>query len=93
MRIYRGGGLTKDAIYLRGLRAMLRYIQKGGDLGPLYAGKMAEKHIPLIQELQYRNVLAAAPLQPRFLESEEAQQRLGEIRTKKLSVLDLVAAT
>lgn len=93
MRIYRGGGLTKDAIYLRGLRAMLRYIQKGGDLGPLYAGKMAEKHIPLIQELQYRNVLAAAPLQPRFLESEEAQQRLGEIRTKKLSVLDLVVAT
>lgn len=90
MRIYRGGGLTKDAIYLRGLRAMLRYIQKGGDLSPLYAGKMAEKHIPLIQELQYRNVLAAAPLRPRFLENEAAQQRLDEIRTQKLSVLDLV---
>jgi uncharacterized protein (TIGR02421 family) len=93
MRIYRGGGLTKDAIYLRGLRAMLRYIQKGGELGPLYAGKMAEKHIPLIQELQYRNVLAAAPLRPRFLESVEAQQRLGEIRNGKLSVLDLVVAS
>ena len=92
MRIYRGGGLTKDAIYLRGLRAMLRYIQKGGELGPLYAGKMAEKHIPLIEELQYRNVLAVAPLRPRFLESEEAQQRLGEIRSKKMSVLDLVTA-
>lgn len=91
MRIYRGGGLTKDAIYLRGLRAILRYIQKGGDLTPLYAGKMAEKHIPLIQELQYRNVLTAAPLRPRFLERDEAQQRLGEIRNGKLSVLDLVA--
>ncbi|HRX79394.1 MAG: DUF1704 domain-containing protein [Planctomycetaceae bacterium] len=93
MRIYRGGGLTKDAIYLRGLRAMLRYIQKGGELTPLYAGKMAEKHIPLIQELQYRNVLAAAPLRPRFLENDAAQQRLNEIRTKKLSVLDLVMET
>ncbi|MCA9122529.1 MAG: DUF1704 domain-containing protein [Planctomycetaceae bacterium] len=91
MRIYRGGGLTKDAIYLRGLRGMLRYIQKGGDLSPLYVGKMAEKHIPLIQELQYRNVLAAAPLRPRFLENARAQQRLAEIRTEKLSVLDLVA--
>ena len=93
MRIYRGGGLTKDAIYLRGLRAMLRYIQKGGELPPLYAGKMAEKHIPLIQELQYRNVLAAAPLRPRFLESNEAQGRLEKIRSGKLTVLDLVAAS
>ncbi|MEO8497643.1 MAG: tyrosine/phenylalanine carboxypeptidase domain-containing protein [Planctomycetota bacterium] len=92
MRIYRGGGLTKDAIYLRGLRTLLRYIQRGGDLAPLYVGKMAEKHIPLIQELQYRNVLAVAPLQPRFLETDAAQQRLKAIRTEKLSVLDLVMA-
>ena len=90
MRIYRGGGLTKDAIYLRGLRALLRYLQKSGELAPLYVGKMAEKHIPLIQELQYRNVLTAAPIWPRFLESDEALQRLEEIRSRKLSVLDLV---
>jgi len=93
MRIYRGGGLTKDAIYLRGLRAMLRYIQKSGELMPLYAGKMAEKHIPLIQELQYRNVLATAPLRPRFLDNDAAQQRLEALRNGKLSVLDLVMAS
>ncbi len=90
MRIYRGGGLTKDAIYLRGLRAMLRYLQRGGELTPLYAGKIAEKHIPIIQELQYRNVLAAAPIQPRYLESDEAKQRLEKLRDAKISVLDLV---
>lgn len=30
MRIYRSGGLTKDAIYLRGLRDLLAYLAEGG---------------------------------------------------------------
>ena len=69
MRVYRGGGLTKDAVYLRGLEAILRYVQKGGDLNPLLVGKMAIEHIPIIKELQYRNVLKPAPIVPRYLQN------------------------
>ncbi len=32
MRTYRGGGLTKDAVYLRGLRQILDYLGNGGRL-------------------------------------------------------------
>ena len=41
MRIYRGGGLTKDAVYLRGLLQILRYLREGGELEPLFVGKVA----------------------------------------------------
>ena len=55
MRIYRGGGLTKDAVYLRGLIQILEYLKSGGELDPLFVGKIAADHIPFIKELQLRN--------------------------------------
>ena len=91
MRIYRGGGLTKDAIYLRGLREMLRYVQKGGDLEPLFVGKMAIGHIPIIRELQYRNVLEPAPVRPRYMENDTATARLELLRNGNQSLLDLLS--
>ena len=80
MRVYRGGGLTKDAVYLRGLAAILRYVQKGGDLNPLLVGKMAVEHIPIIKELQYRNVLKPVPIVPRYLQDAAALERLERLR-------------
>ncbi len=53
MRIYRGGGLTKDAVYLRGLLQILRYLREGGELEPLFIGKVASAHLPLIFELSH----------------------------------------
>lgn len=91
MRVYRGGGLTKDAVYLRGLIAILQYVQKGGDLRPLLVGKMAIKHIPIIKELQYRGVLKAAPITPRFMQDPRAIERLEQLRGSDVSVVDLVA--
>ena len=41
MRLYRGGGLTKDAVYLRGLISVLDYLSKGGDMESLLVGKIA----------------------------------------------------
>ena len=90
MRVYRGGGLTKDAIYLRGLKAILRYVQKGGDLNPLLIGKMAVEHIPIIKELQYRKVLNPAPLIPRYMQDAAAMERLERLRGTSSSVVDLV---
>ncbi|WP_432411244.1 flavohemoglobin expression-modulating QEGLA motif protein [Rasiella sp. SM2506] len=79
MRIYRGGGLTKDAVYLAGLMNVLDYIKKGGKLETLYAGKFNTNHVPLIEELLHRNVLRKPEL-PRFLERESVKERLQKLR-------------
>ncbi len=90
MRVHRGGGLTKDAIYLRGLQAILRYVQKGGDLNTLLVGKMAVEHIPIIEELQYRNVLKPPPIVPRYLQDADAIERLEKLRGTKGSIVELM---
>jgi uncharacterized protein (TIGR02421 family) len=80
MRIYRGGGLTKDAVYLRGLLQILRYLREGGELEPLYVGKVASAHLPLIYELRHREILKPPSLRPRYLESAEAQRKIERLR-------------
>jgi uncharacterized protein (TIGR02421 family) len=80
MRIYRGGGLTKDAVYLRGLLQILRYLREGGALEPLYIGKVASAHLPLIRELSEREIIKPPALRPRYLESEEAQRKIERLR-------------
>lgn len=89
MRVFRGGGLTKDAVYLRGLAGLLAYLHGGGSLEPLLVGKLGADHVPVIEELQWRKVLVPPPLRPRFLEDPAALERLDAVR-KGLSVLDLV---
>lgn len=80
MRIFRGGGLTKDAIYLRGLLKLLDYLRGGGDLKTLYVGKIAAHHVNLIRELAYRDVLREVPLTPFFLREAECLRRLERVR-------------
>ncbi|OHB80782.1 MAG: hypothetical protein A2W31_10085 [Planctomycetes bacterium RBG_16_64_10] len=89
MRCYRGGGLTKDAVYLRGLVEILAYLKRGGPLEPLFIGKIAAQHLPLIQELQLRRVLHPPALQPRYLTMPGAPARLARLRSG-LTVFDLI---
>jgi len=89
MRIYRGGGLTKDAVYLRGLCQMLEYLGGDGEFGPLLVGKIASDHIPIVRELQWRKVLRDPPLSPRYLEMPEALARLQRVRGG-MTALDLI---
>lgn len=90
LRVFRGGGLTKDVLYLRGLLEVLEYLKDGGALEPLYVGKIATAHIPLVRELQWRNVLAPAPLQPRYLSEPRSAERLARLR-EGVDVDELVA--
>ncbi|MCB0711569.1 MAG: flavohemoglobin expression-modulating QEGLA motif protein [Ignavibacteriae bacterium] len=92
MRIYRGGGLTKDAIYLYGLIHVLKYLRGSGELLPLFVGKIAARHLPVIRELQLREVLKPTPLLPRYLDEPDVQPRLDQVR-KGLTVLDLAKET
>jgi len=88
MRVYRGGGLTKDAVYLAGLIDLKIYLEDGGQLEPLYTGKFNITHINLIEELLYRNVLVA-PILPRFLERASVKKRLKTLR-KGMNITEMV---
>jgi uncharacterized protein (TIGR02421 family) len=79
MRVFRGGGLTKDALYLTGLIQLLRHLKKGGDLELLYAGKFHLKHVPVIRELMQRNILKT-PLLGTYLKSPEAEKRIERLK-------------
>lgn len=89
MRVYRGAGLTKDAVYLRGLLEILDYLRNGGQLEALLVGKIAADHVPLVTELRLREILRAPPLRPRYLDSPGAADKLRSLR-EGLSVQQLV---
>lgn len=88
-RIFRGGGLTKDATYLRGLVRLLEHIKGSGHFESLFVGKFGLKHIPIVQELQLRRVLGPPRLRPSYLDDPEALARLDRVRAG-LTVFDLV---
>jgi uncharacterized protein (TIGR02421 family) len=92
MRVYRGGGLAKDAVYLRGLAEVLDYLAKGGELAPLYVGKISRDHVSLVSELRWREVLREPPLLPRFLDDPEATARLDRLR-QGVTIRELVGRT
>jgi uncharacterized protein (TIGR02421 family) len=89
VRVYRAGGLTKDAVYLRGLVQLLQYLRGGGRIEKLLVGKIAVRHVPIIQELTLRKVLAPAPIRPKYLDYPEAGEKLGRLREGS-TVLDLI---
>ena len=89
VRLYRGGGLTKDMVYLRGLRDLLRHLARGGPFWPLLSGKLALRHLPAVLDLRARGVLVEAPLRPLYADDPAAAARLERARAG-LSVLDLL---
>ena len=79
-RVYPGGGYTRDIIYLRGLVQVVEYVRDGGPLEPLYTGKIAARHLDAVTELRERGVLEPVPLLPRFLDRDDAADRLRALR-------------
>jgi len=76
MRVFRSGGLTKDAIYLRGLLDVLRHVGDGGDLELLLLGKVSLDELPLVGDLFERGVLEGPRLRPRYLDDPASAARL-----------------
>ena len=83
MRVYRGGGYTKDFIYLQGLVNVLDYLAAGKQLEQLYIGKITYEHLDFIEELQWRKVLMAPRLRPRFLDDPRTASRLKQLQQGK----------
>ncbi|HEX9107476.1 MAG TPA: tyrosine/phenylalanine carboxypeptidase domain-containing protein [Longimicrobiales bacterium] len=86
-RVHHSGGFTRDAIYLRGVTRLLAYLAQGGDLLPLYSGKISLRQLDAVLELRDRGILRPPVLLPRVLERPDAQRRLEAARAG----LDLVA--
>ena len=88
LRVFRGGGFTKDMIYLRGLAELLKYLANGHDIEPLYVGKIGLHHLPYIQELRRRAILRAPTILPRFWQDPRVRAQLETCRG--LSVPELL---
>lgn len=92
VRVFRSGGLTKDAVYLRGLIDLLAHLRAGGDLDVLWLGKMALADAPLVEQLRSRGVLREPALRPRYLDDPATATRLRHAGAAT-SLVDLMEVT
>ena len=77
MRVYRSGGMTKDAIYLRGLVELLEHLGADGSLDQLWLGKFSLRDLPLIGELEERGLLRPPRVLPRYLHDPATHANLA----------------
>jgi hypothetical protein len=89
VRVFRAGGLTKDAVYLRGLLDLVQHVAAGGDLEVLFLGKMPLTAAPLVEDLHRRGVLRDPLLRPRYLDKPTAQDRLARLAEVR-SLVELI---
>lgn len=87
VRVLRGGGLTKDAVYLRGLRELVHYLREGGNFALLFVGKFALSHRVVLDQLVEEGWVTAPGALPRYYATLAESDRLDECRA--LSVVDL----
>ena len=86
-RVFRSGGLAKDAIYLKGFREVMELVRGGASLQPFWLGKIATRHAPAIEELLQRSLVHAPLFTPLFLSDEAARARIEMLRTGSLETL------
>jgi uncharacterized protein (TIGR02421 family) len=91
MRAFRSGGLTKDAVYLRGLLTLLDHIGSGCSIQALFLGKMPLDALALVVELRDRGALDGPMLVPHYLVRSDSITRLHAIRPET-TVGDLLAS-
>jgi uncharacterized protein (TIGR02421 family) len=87
VRALRGGGLTKDAVYLKGLRDLVDYLQDDGPLEPLFVGKFALSHRAVLDQLVGEGWVAAPELLPRYFALPDFDARLARCRTTPIADL------
>jgi uncharacterized protein (TIGR02421 family) len=76
VRVFRGGGFTKDWLYVAELDRILRYWAKGGDMEQLLLAKVTMDSLEDIEGLVARGLLKPARYLPAYLD------RISDKRTK-----------
>lgn len=89
LRVFRGGGFTKDAIYLRGVLDVLEHLRHERPFEMLLTGKFSIAHAPLIHELRCRQLLKAPCLVPRALKTASGKRHLSALIGQPRTVFDL----
>lgn len=79
-RVFRSGGLAKDAIYLKGFVGVLDMLASGASLEPFWVGKIAPHHQDGVEELLLRGLLHRPVFTPLFMESDRARRRIARLR-------------
>lgn len=79
-RVFRSGGMAKDAIYLRGFRQVVDLVASGASLAPFWLGKIAPGHAPAIEELLLRGLVHQPLFTPEFLSRPATQARIARLR-------------
>ena len=74
-RVHRGGGFTKDYLYLRGLHNALGIYSKE-DISGLFIGKTGFGNLPLINELMERGILERPTWMPECLGNIQSSSRV-----------------
>ena len=80
VRARRGGGLTKDAVYLRGIRDLLAYLAAGGEFDALFLGKFALPQLELLDALVDDGWIVPPDLLPRYACAPDFHTRLDACR-------------
>jgi uncharacterized protein (TIGR02421 family) len=87
VRACRGGGLTKDVVYLKGLRDLLAHLEAGRDFEQLFLGKFSLSQFDTIESMLEDAEIEPAEPRPRYLDDPIARERLDACR--HLDVADL----
>ncbi|MBA3668775.1 MAG: DUF1704 domain-containing protein [Sphingomonas sp.] len=81
-RVFRSGGLAKDAIYLKGFKSVIDMLAEGRSLAPFWLGKIAKRHVSAIEELLQRGLVHEPIFTPQFLSDDGTKQRIARLRTR-----------
>lgn len=83
-RVYRGGGFTKDYLYLRGFRRISEMMAQGIDLSNLFLGKTSHQYRLVLNELVDRGMLNPPQYLCRAFEKPVAKDPILEYLTKSI---------
>jgi uncharacterized protein (TIGR02421 family) len=92
-RVFRGGGLTKDAVYLRGLYQILDYLKEGHSPEDLFVGKFNLDQFAALDELRKHGWLVPSCLLPRYWQEASAHERIQRCAERGLAQLLQEAVT
>jgi len=79
-RVFRSGGLAKDAIYLKGFLDVIDRVATGASLDAFWLGKIAPEHVEAVEELLQRGLLHPPVFVPEFMTREDAKRRIADLR-------------
>jgi len=68
-RVFRGGGFTKDFLYLRGLRDALHYFNMNKNLRPMFIGKTSFEFFDVIEEFISRKLILPPKYVPKSFQN------------------------